>query len=67
MVAIYRDPKGKNVVMSGSGVVVGAPHQYTVTTRDERELEGLRQRLKHLEDTLKQYGSEVGHLSCILE
>ena len=59
MVAIYRDPKGENVVVTGSRMVVGAPRQYTVTTQDERELEGLRQRLKHLQDTVKHYGSEV--------
>ena len=65
MVAIYRDPKGDKVVVSRT--VVGACRQYTVTTQDERELEGLRQRVKQLQDTLKQYGSEVEAIAfCIL-
>ena len=59
MVAIYKDPKGGNVVVNRSGMVVGACRQYTVTTQDERELEGLRQRVKQLQDTLRQYGTEV--------
>ena len=58
MVAVYRDPKGEDVDS-------GTPHQYTVTTQDERELEGLRQRLKHLQDTLKHHGSEVAKQQCI--
>ena len=57
MVGIYRDPNGENVIVSGKGV--GGCHQYTITSHDERELEGLRQRVKQLQDTLKEYGNEV--------
>ena len=60
MVALYRDPDGENI--KATAIVTGSSNTYTVTTRHEHNLEGLRQRIRELEASLKQCGNEVFHL-----
>ena len=54
MVAVYRD---EEVFMSSEGS--SQQNQYKVTSSGERELEGLRQRVKQLETSLKHIKTEV--------
>lgn len=57
IVALYRDPDGENI--TSAAVRVGSTHRYTITSQGERKLETLRQRVRELQASLKQFGHEV--------
>ena len=61
MVALCRDPDGENIKTTAT--IAGSSNTYTVTTRDEHNLEALRQRIRELEASIKQCESEVCEIS----